>query len=114
MRPVDPKGSRPGGLRRIAPRRATAIPRGGHQAALFPQPLMAGPYNFAFVAADGAQFGSAGAGGRRVMDSVDVGPGEETSDELLFIVPPDTVADGRLAYGRMPTSSTGSHTAGGP
>ncbi|GAA0463999.1 hypothetical protein Aca07nite_60350 [Actinoplanes capillaceus] len=35
------------------------------------------------------------------MDSVAVGPGEEVSGELMFLVPPDTVADGRLAYGRM-------------
>jgi hypothetical protein len=63
--------------------------------------LTAGPHDFAFVAPDGAQFGSMGVSGQRLMDSVNLGPGEEASGELLFIVPPDTVSDSRIAYGRM-------------
>jgi hypothetical protein len=61
----------------------------------------AGPHDFAFVAADGAVFGSVRSNDYRSMTSVTLGPGDETSGELMFLVPPDTVADTQIAYGRM-------------
>lgn len=63
--------------------------------------LTAGPHDFAFVAADGALFESVRSSDHPSMDSIDLSPGEQTSGELMFLVPPDTVTDSRLPYGRM-------------
>ena len=35
------------------------------------------------------------------MDMITVAQGDVASGELLFTVPPDTVTDDQLAYGRM-------------